>query len=96
MCGIAGIHVFNPEFAPKWTKMEEAVDTLAISGSYTSVSAFDIQEAPDTVVLDGVAVDVASLDLQEAPDSNPVTGAVGNSLKVYQWLFTPLTLADGG
>ena len=28
MCGIAGIHVFNPENAPKYSKMENAIDNL--------------------------------------------------------------------
>ena len=28
MCGIAGIHIFNPDSAPKWNKLEHAVDNL--------------------------------------------------------------------
>ena len=31
MCGIAGIHVFNPEYQPKWSKMEHAVDDLLLA-----------------------------------------------------------------
>ncbi len=28
MCGIAGIHILNPDNAPKWTKIEDAIDTM--------------------------------------------------------------------
>src|SRR6187551_715229 len=28
MCGIAGIHVFDSETLPKWTKIENAIDSL--------------------------------------------------------------------